>query len=545
MFAIKHGVWIGAAFAFGLCFGCAGVASADAPDLGTAAASSGTGKQSKAATRPARVARSEVAANAVTGRQAAVRAENRAGGMLSARRNIAATPKPTAAPPTPPSVTLHNNTGQTLRVYNLPASGNYSVPTGFAPVEVANGNSTPVVLAAGTGPAGSPKNRIYLAEGPTGFALPVTSTSGVDAFNPTVPTAGNSFVNYSFIEYYLYSASDGSQYTVDTSYIDEWSLPIQMQFTLNGADWKGAVDGRRYGFNDFDTVVSQLKAAGGPYGDLVWSGGTPWVPQPPATVSRIIGPDKVWAQQSSEPAANVNMNQSGWVPTSYQNFVQYGSYSSRGRTVYPYAQDGKQYSARGNFNFWKDEVTAPASTPYPMALRTAAVLDKFPADQNGVYGFFTYPNDEAAGQFTNIPTTVSLDLYVFGSSDGSSHSVIEGGDWIYSAPCASLSGTAATDTYILDRVYRWKLRAPEVRADSADGDLVMIDNGALAGSSSTQIDFVDEARFWGRGRDASQFVYESSTGRVYYDRFTAWPGYTGVLANLSPNSNPVNALFVL
>lgn len=61
------------------------------------------------------------------------------------------------------------------------------------------------------------------------------------------------------------------------SYIDEWSLPIQTKFTLNGADWTGAVDGKLYGFNDFDTVVSQLNAAGAPYGDLVWSGATPGI----------------------------------------------------------------------------------------------------------------------------------------------------------------------------------------------------------------------------------------------------------------------------
>ena len=58
------------------------------------------------------------------------------------------------------------------------------------------------------------------------------------------------------------------------------------------------------------------------------------------------------------------------------------------------------------------------------------MLDGFPADANGVYGFFTYPNDETAGQFTNIPDAVSLDVYVFGASDGVSDSVIGGGKWV-------------------------------------------------------------------------------------------------------------------
>ena len=67
------------------------------------------------------------------------------------------------------------------------------------------------------------------------------------------------------------------------------------------------------------------------------------------------------------------------------------------------------------------------------------MLDGYPADANGVYGFFTYPNDETAGQFTNIPDAVSLDVYVFGASDGVSDSVIKGGKWLYSSS-SSLHG---------------------------------------------------------------------------------------------------------
>ena len=352
------------------------------------------------------------------------------------------------AAPSSPSITIHNSSGQTIWVYNLPTSGNYSIPAGFQPVEVHAGDTTKVTLALGTAPAGSPENRIYIVQGSAGFTLPVSSPGGVDAFNPTAPSAGDSFLNYSFLEYNYYAANGGYQYTIDTSYIDEWSLPIQMQFHLNGATWSGAQDGKTYGFNDFDTVVSQLTAAGGPYADLVWSGTTPWSPYPPATVSRIIGPDKVWAQQSTEPADNINMNSTGWVPASYQNFVQYGSSG----TTYPYAYNGTQLSSEGNFAFWKSSVSGPASTPYPIALRTAAVLDGYPADANGVYGFFTYPNDETAGQFTNIPDAVSLDVYVFGASDGVSDSVINGGKWLYSST-SSLQGTDATDTYILDRSF--------------------------------------------------------------------------------------------
>jgi hypothetical protein len=445
-----------------------------------------------------------------------------------------------SAAASPPSILIHNSSGQTIWVYNLPTSGNYSIPAGFNPVSVQAGHTTKVTLALGTAPAGSPENRIYIVQGSSGFTLPVNSPGGVDAFNPTAPSAGNSFLNYSFVEYNYYAANGGYQYTIDTSYIDEWSLPIQVQFHLNGTSWSGAQDGKTYGFNDFDTVVSQLTAAGGPYADLVWSGTTPWSPYPPATVSRIIGPDKVWAQQSTEPSTNINMNNSGWVPTSYQEFVQYAATASSS----PYAYNGTQYSAEGNFAFWMNSVSGPASTPYPIALRTAAVLDGYPADANGVYGFFTYPNDEAAGQFTNIPDAVSLDVYVFGTSDGSTDSVIEGGTWLYSSS-AALQGTEATDTYILNHAFT-KDDVPLADAHKAEHDIVVIDKAALAGATSSSVDIVDSAEFGGVANYTSQFVYEGTTGYLYYDQDPSLPGYTAVLANLSGSSlDPSSSVFVL
>ncbi|MCX2929770.1 pentapeptide repeat-containing protein [Mycobacterium sp. CVI_P3] len=451
-----------------------------------------------------------------------------------------------SATTSPPSITIHNSSGQTIWVYNLTTSGNYSIPAGFTPVQVQAGDTTAVTLAVGTAAAGSPENRIYIVEGSAGFTLPVSSPGGVDAFNPTAPTAGNSFDNYSFLEYNYYAVNGGYQYTIDTSYIDEWSLPIQLQFHLNGADWSGAQDGKTYGFNDFDTVVNQLTTAGGPYADLVWSGTTPWSPYPPATVSRIIGPDKVWTQQSTEPASNINMNNTGWVPASYQDFVQYGSVAGS----YPYAYNGTQYSTDGNFTFWKTSVSGPGSTPYPIALRTAAVLDGFPADANGVYGFFTYPNDETAGQFTNIPDAVSLDVYVFGTSDGVSDSVITGGTWLYSSSSAAtpLHGTDATDTYVLDHAFASGDDAPLLDARTLDHDVVVIDKAALDGATSSSVDIVTSAQFGdgGAANYTSQFVYETSTGYLYFDRDPDLPGYTAVLANLSGSSiDPSSSVFVL
>lgn len=498
---------------------------------------------------------------------------------------------PTVSTPTVPSITIHNSSKTTpIWVYNLTDTGNYSIPATpwqtepqppapplppdwVGPVQIAAGSSAPVTLAVYDAPAGSPGNRIYLVEDPE-FTLPVTPTSGVDPYYPPGSPGDDAFRNYSFLEYSLYPADGGYQYTIDVSYIDEWSLPIQTKFTLNGADWNGAVNGKTYGFNDFDTVGSQLNAAGAPYGDLVWSGATPWAPQPPATVRRIIGPDKVWTAQSSEPAANFDMNNTGWVPASYQSFVQYGSHvdPKTTQTVHPYAFSGTGVSCppasctatpstQTNFDFWKYQVSAPGSTPYPVALRTAAILDGFTtADANGVYGFFTYPNDEAAGQFTNIPTAVSLDVYVDGSSDGVSDSAIPGGEWYYTGSAAwngrpravlqtrpRLSATDATDTFIANYPFKIARNAPLVDVNGPGGDIAVIDRLAL-GATSTTVDFVDRTRFLcgALSNVSSQFVYERSTGTLYYDKNPKLPGYTAVLAKFRGGVNdPAGTLFVL
>lgn len=492
----------------------------------------------------------------------------------------------------PPSITIHNNAKtESIWVYNLTTTANYSIPATpwlpeppapapplppdwVGPVEITAGSSAPITLAVYNAPPKSPGNRIYIVEG-SPFTLPVTSPGGLDAFNPTAAPPGDTFQNYSFLEYSLVpNGSGGYMYTIDVSYIDEWSLPIQTKFTnIDGSGWSGAVDGKLYGFNDFDTVVTQLNAHGAPYGDLVWSGATPFGPQPPDTVKRIIGPDKVWAQQSHELPDNINMDVYGWVPASYSNFVQYGSYvDTASQTVYPYAYNGTELTdppvppapqsttAETNFNFWKNEATAPGSTPYPIALRTAAILDGFTTqDAGGVFGFFTYPTDEAAGQFSLIPTTVVMDIYVNPSSDGLSDSAIPGGSWTYTSSAIQtgpwrevrknrpvLSGSVGTDTFISDAGFANARVAPLIDLKGLGGDIAVIDRFPLR-ATSTAIDFVDRAWFlgWGLGNTNSQFVYETSTGALYFDRDPQVPGYTSVLGMFTGVTDPEASLFVL
>ena len=525
------------------------------------------------------------------------------GGLLLMRRTLFPNdPGGQVAPPAAPTVTVYNNGKNTIYMYNLTPSPDYRIPAGFQPVAIASGDHAPVTLALVNAKPGQAGNRIYFVEAPGFTTIP---SSQVDPFNPVngassagcntdnsggASAACNAFKNYSFVEYNLYPATTGSGnwYTIDVSYIDEWSLPIQTKFiqpkaTTPPTIWNGAVYGKTYGFKNFDTVVSQLAAADrsnlGPYNDLVSSGPTPAGPQPPSTLSRIIGPDKVWTQQSaykpcdvSTPKCNFGINTtvgSFGVPLSYSDFVLHGD--SPQSLVYPWSWSGTQVAAlagstQNNFDFWRycqpnNKCDGPASTPYPIALRTAAKLDGFPADKNGVYGFFTFPNDETAGQFTNIPTAVSLDMYVWGSggvppADGASGSVIPGGLWRYSSsvapigrslvktPSAALTGTAATDTFIMNYAFNNPRVAPLVLAGGADHDLVGIDKGSL-GATSTSVDVVDRARFL-FSFTQSQFVYETSTGNLYYDKYPLLPGYTGVLGKLSASPlDPSSSIFVL
>lgn len=608
------GVALGLSLA-GLC--AAGAASADSSTSESGRTESGRANSAAVSAGPAADARKAMKRNAqggVTVRPSAVTAKPAASGRAAVRASAALPADPsgdktaqTVVLPAPaadaaavedpgasivlsaanaPSITIHNQAKtESIWVYNLTNTGNYSIPDTpweaeppalppdwVGPVEIAANSSAPITLAVFNAPPGSPGNRIYIVEDAP-FGLPITPTSGLDPFYPPGFPAGDTFQNYSFLEYSLYPANGGYEYTIDVSYIDEWSLPIQTKFTLNGADWSGAQSGKLYGFNDFDTVVSQLTAAGGPYSDLVWSGATPWDPQPPSTVKRIIGPDKVWTAQSTELAANFTMDQTGWVPASYSDFVKYGNYvDTNSQTVYPYAYNGTEYTApptapnpqsttaQTNFDFWRFQVAAPGSTPYPIALRTAAIKDGFTTqDANGVFGFFTYPDDEAAGQFTDIPTAVSLDIYVNPSSDGLSDSVIPGGMWVYTSSAQQagpwrevrknrpvLSGSTATDTFINNAGFANARVAPVIDLTGLGGDIAVIDRFPL-GATSTAIDFVDRARFlgWGLGNITSQFVYETSTGVLYYDRDPRWPGYTSVLGIFTGVTNPEEALFVL
>ena len=69
---------------------------------------------------------------------------------------------------------------------------------------------------------------------------------------------------------------------------------------------------------------------------------------------------------------------------------------------------------------------------------------------------------------------------------------------------------------------------------------------ALPKARSSVVDVVEKAGFSGCASGQSQFVYESSTGYLYYDSDPSRLGFTGVLARLTPSSSdPAQRLYIL
>ena len=483
-----------------------------------------------------------------------------------------------------PIIKVHNMSGKTIWMYNVKspwkilATDGQKIVSSNIPTNVTLLQTTETEVGC----------RIYFVESEVGFK---PTTKAVDVFNPTDANGnvGNSFLNYTFVEYKLAPDPSGVlKYTIDVSYVDEWSLPVQMKFNLHGNPWPStpghpsAQDGFLYGFKNFETVATLLKHNNTAYAGLVWAGKTPWIPQPPPTVSRIIGPDKVWPLQSGEPANNFCLCNAGYVPMSYSNFICGTSsicLTSSTGTGIPW--NAKTYSKntqyKNNLDFWLNSfvgdpkaVDGPSTTPYPTALHLATHIDGGGPDKQGKYGFFTYPNDNTSGEFTYAPIGVSLDLFVYGSGNSQGSTVITGGVLHHSSsvlqplanrlmqkiqraicvkvgaaapyvhlPSNTVVGTAATDTFIMNYIH---MEAPLVKAFGTQGDIVAIDAPTL-GATSTSVEVVDRASFK-RNPSQSQFVYERSTGILYYDQNPSAHGYTGQLCKLSKSSLDLPKLVV-
>ncbi|HEX9022510.1 MAG TPA: beta-1,3-glucanase family protein [Geobacteraceae bacterium] len=274
--------------------------------------------------------------------------------------------------------TIVNATQETLYVYNFPDDGS---GTKASPIPLAPSSKLQLPLLS------SPQMRIYFSD--QHLSNTIEKGSPPDVFN----YSADATATYSFVEYYYEPSS--SRYTIDLSYIDEFSYPITLTFSNVPSTYNGCVPGFEYGFTSLTAVKNALKSQTDyPWDALIWPAvvETDWNNgEYPQNMDRIIGPDKVWPNTGGH-----------WVPHSYNAFTD------------KLPQDGRQLFSNitTNFSGWKilkeTDNPSPSNTGYVKALHSAAKPDK-----NGKYGFFSYPTDNGTAEFTYVPdsTTCTITIY--------------------------------------------------------------------------------------------------------------------------------------
>ncbi|MRR55177.1 MAG: hypothetical protein EG822_11825 [Deltaproteobacteria bacterium] len=272
--------------------------------------------------------------------------------------------------------TIINATSDTLYVYNYP----FQEQLATQPITIPPAQTLQLPLLT------NPEMRIYFSN----KALSATIEQGKapDAFN----YYSDATASYSFMEY-LYEPLS-SRYTVDLSYIDEYSYPITVTFSKVPGTYTGCEEGFEYGFTSLAAVKAALQAQQDyQWGALIWPATvkTVWNSDDyPQNMNRIIGPNKVWPSSGN------------WVPDSYAAFLS------------SLPQSGNQLFGIGTTNWegWQTlaerAVPGPAGTGYVTALHSAAT-----PDTRGKYGFFCYPNDNAAGEFTWVPEATLCTITIY------------------------------------------------------------------------------------------------------------------------------------
>ncbi len=282
-------------------------------------------------------------------------------------------------------ITIENQSGEPIYVYGF----NYGTPTSAQPVGDGNPLADQGQLNYSLEP--NPKMRVYFSHQILSESVEIGKAP--DPFNIHVDGS----IMYTFIEYDYEPAS--SQYTIDLSYIDAFSYPVTLTFT-NVGNYQGCIEGFEYGFKSLQDVVTAL----GNQGDYDWSAlvwpltdvKTRW-DQYPNGIYRIIGPNKSWGGQTDD-----QYKIGPWVPTSYLGFLN--SLPKEGNQLFG--------STTTNWDGWQNLTQAaspsPSDTGYVQALHNAAT-----PDSNGKYGFFCYPKDNTAGEFTWLPESVNCKVTVY------------------------------------------------------------------------------------------------------------------------------------
>ncbi|HOP39462.1 MAG TPA: beta-1,3-glucanase family protein [Geobacteraceae bacterium] len=271
--------------------------------------------------------------------------------------------------------TIKNATQETLYVYNYP----YEEQIATQSITLAPSETLQLPLLT------NPEMRIYFSNTP--LTNTIEQGKAPDVFN----YYSDATATYSFMEYYYEPLS--SRYTIDLSYIDEYSYPITINFTNVPSGYTGCVSGFEYGFSSLAAVKEALKQQTDYQWDaLIWPAkvNTVWNSDDyPQNMDRIIGPNKVWPSSGN------------WVPDSYNAFL----------TSLP--PDGNQLFSDSNTNWGGWQVLSDKSSPSPSDTGYVKALHSVAnPDENGKYGFFCYPNDNATGEFTWVPESTSCTITI-------------------------------------------------------------------------------------------------------------------------------------
>lgn len=288
--------------------------------------------------------------------------------------------------------TITNKSGFSVYIYDWDTSASPAKKT--LPVQgadpLANGNSIKLSMQTVSN-SGRGGRRIYVSANELSQSLqggpPSNKPATPDAFTPWYDGG----VMYSFLEYLYEPGND--RYTVDLSYIDEFSYPITIKFS-GDSSFSGYEENFEYGFKSLSEVKTALtkQSSTYPWGNLVWPKDNPSNPGKakwPKGIYRVIGPNKVWTSDS--------FGLSAYAPNPYHGFVK----------ILPY--NGKQlFKIKTNFDGWRFSTSEPELTGYVKALHSAAE-----PDINGKYGFFCYPEDNANGEFTWVPLKAQSTLTIY------------------------------------------------------------------------------------------------------------------------------------
>ena len=292
------------------------------------------------------------------------------------------------------TITIKNSSGAPFYVYNF----NNNAPAAVNPYTggdpLASTDSLDVKLSTKAG------MRIYFSKD----RLKKSLEQGT-APNPFDYTY-DAIVQYSFIEYS--GINIPTNYTIDLSYIDEYSYPTTLTFSNTGT-YGGCVEGHEYGISSMSSLKQALTLLSPPakgtkyaWDALIWPNNVApiWNKSSyPLDLVRVIGPNKVWAQI---PGTTIPQ---GWVPNSYSAFVK--SLPKSGNQLF-----GGTTPSTNNWTGWENWAynhdPTPSDTGYVLALHSAAT-----PDSNNKYGFFCYPTDNTDGGFQLLPNSVDCKVTVY------------------------------------------------------------------------------------------------------------------------------------